>query len=106
MFGLFKKNIKTHNSIGVAKYTQLKKLLKNEEVLMTVMVEGSPAPISIAIEVATANETINYLSALTGLSAMDVITCGSSTAREQREEHYDETIISMIIEKEGGTRHE
>ena len=87
-------------SIGVDKYTQLKQLLKNEDVLMAVCVEDSPVPISITIEVATANETINYLSALTGLSEMDVISCSASATEEQHEEQYDDKIIAMIIEKE------
>lgn len=92
---------KDEESAGVEKYTQLKQLLQNEDILMAVMVEDSTAPISIALEVGAANNLINYLSALTGLSEMDVISCGASTAEEQYKNHYDETIISMIIKKEG-----
>jgi len=99
MFNFIKK-MKSSKSIGVSKYNQLKQLLEKEEVLMTILVEGSPAPITSALDVMTANESINYLSALTGLSQMDVISCASSSADDQKDERYDETIIAMIIDKE------
>ena len=95
-----KKNInKNDSSIGVQKYYQLKQILENEGVLTPILTQ-TPAPLSIALDVIEANNLINYISTLTGLSEVDVISCGASAASEQHKERYDETIISMIKEKE------
>lgn len=104
MFNFLKRNKDTNKNnnsiaIGVQKYYQLKQILKNEDVLTPILTQ-TPASLSIAPDVIEANNLINHISTLTGLSEMDVISCGASAASEQHKERYDETIIAMIKEKE------
>lgn len=102
MFNFLRRNKdtnKNNNSIGVQKYYRLKQILKNEDVLTPILTQ-TPASLSIVSDAIEANNLINHISTLTGLSEMDVISCGASAASEQHKERYDETVIAMIKEKE------